>query len=223
MKIVAVIQARIASTRLHGKVLMPLAGKPLILNVIERVKRATKIDEVVLAVPSRDIDAFIPFCELTSLYGYPLDEQDLVGRYLWAAAAYDADLIVRIPGDNPCVSPEYIDEAIENYLQSASVYYSNTTGLHWDVAVDGVGCEVMSMSRLKWLDQRTQGMPAYREHPHKWFQDHRHYTLPNAMIRLDVNDQNDYEFVADIFLHFGHNRFTTAEVVAYLEGKKVTA
>lgn len=234
MKIVAILQARLGSTRLKNKMMLPLGGKPLVQNVIERVPRATRIDAMVLAVPSADAATLAPIANGRAwLYAYPGDESDLVGRYLGAAQAYDADVVVRIPCDNPCVDPAYIDQAVQVYLESPHLYVSTMFPHVRDrIYLDGVGAEVLSMSRLKWLDQATTGHASYREHPHLLFQDHhlidgweqyQTYANVSETIRLDVNDQKDYEFVSDIFSHFGHNRFTTAEVVVYLASKKVPA
>src|SRR3990167_9729802 len=122
MKTVAIIQARAGSTRLPGKAFLPLAGKSMTQNIIERVQRATKLDDVVLAFPDTRTNADTTFADLAvrcgcSYYrGTGIDENDLVGRYLGAAEMYHADIVVRIPGDNPCVEPGYIDKAVEIYL-----------------------------------------------------------------------------------------------------------
>jgi spore coat polysaccharide biosynthesis protein SpsF len=213
MKTVAIIQARINSTRLSRKMLLPLAGKPAIQHVFERVQRAKGIDQVVLAIPQSDIrDLATSLCDV---FPYVGDEADLVGRYCAAAEAYRADLVIRIPGDNPCIDPTYLEHALEHYRAIPSVYYSNTTAECAGLWFDGLGCEVASVSRWKWLDARTYGEPDYREHPHQYFLDHRCYSLPKADIRLDLNTAGDYRFLSDIFDHFGHNGFTTPQLAAY--------
>lgn len=226
MKVVAILQARLSSTRLPGKVLMDLGGKPMVQHIIERVQRATKLDDIVLAVPSRDAADFAPLANGRAwLYAYSLDEHDLVGRYLSAAVAHEADIIVRIPCDNPCVDPVYVDAAIEDYLRDPVVYYSNTTALAGEQWVDGIGAEVCSRSRLAWLDQRTRGRTTLREHPHRYFEEQSMLMLPPAQIRLDVNTMQDYLFIADIYnaLYPINPQFGIAEILAYLETKKATA
>ena len=229
MKVVCIIQARRGSTRLKNKMLLPLAGAPLIQRVLERVKRATRLDYIVLAYPHADHDAFFPFVYQDDHLGYYADTgdaSDLVGRYLSAAKLYNADLIVRIPGDNPCVEPEYIDKAVNAWLENELSCYSNTTAMvengngAW-AYVDGIGAEVFSMSRLKWLDLKTRGTTSFREHPHAAFM----YELPHADLRLDVNTQADYDFIADIYqaLWPTNHHFTITDILAYLERKKVTA
>lgn len=218
MRIVAILQARLGSTRLPNKVLLPLAGKSMLRNIVERVQRATCLHEVVVAIPSDDWGPINALALPCPLYWHD-DAADLVGRYVATAEAFSADVIVRIPCDNPCIDPHYIDDAVLAYKQDPFIYYSNTTAMVGEVAVDGVGAEVCSRSRLHWLDQRTQGRPDWREHPHKYFESCGLLQLPAATIRLDVNTQAEYEFIQDIYAHFGHNRFTTEEVLGYLHTK----
>ncbi|MES2405687.1 MAG: NTP transferase domain-containing protein, partial [Pseudomonadota bacterium] len=229
MRVVAILQARMGSTRLKNKMLIPLLDKPLVQHVIERVQRATRLDDIVLAVPSRDAADFAPIANCRAwLYAYAGDEADLVERYLAAAQAFDADIIVRIPCDNPCVDPEYIDRAVFDFMEKPYIYYSNTTGLVTQPyrgsivqAVDGIGCEIFTVSTLKWLDNKSVGKPQWREHPHKYFLENYHYYLHPSDIRLDVNVQQEYECIKDIFDYFGHNQFTTRDVVQYLTTKEV--
>ena len=216
MKIVAILQARMGSTRLPGKMLLPLLDKPLVQQVVERVCRAERVDLVVTAVPLADHDSFAFLSASHALYDYPGPEADLVGRYLHAADAFDADVIVRVPCDNPCVDPAYLDAAITDYLTDPYLYYSNTTAWVGPVAIDGIGGEVFSRSLLQWIDQKVAHKPIYREHPHRYFEERGMLRLPPAQLRLDVNSEKDYNKVRDLYAHFGHNHFTALEIVQYL-------
>jgi spore coat polysaccharide biosynthesis protein SpsF (cytidylyltransferase family) len=239
MKIVAIIQARMGSTRLPGKMLLPLLDTPLIQHVIERTQRATKIDALIVAYPgTKENDDTIGRATRRCAsrgevwpFWYEGDENDLVGRYLSAAEGFKADLIVRIPGDNPCVDPYYIDLAVEHYLALPRIYESTMYPcVHDHCYLDGVGAEVVSMSRLQWLDQHTIGCAPYREHPHLYFQDqhlidgweqYQRHANHSETIRLDVNTQADYDCIRSIYDHFGHNQFTAEEIVASLDARKV--
>lgn len=215
MRIVAILQARLGSTRLPGKVLLPLAGTPMLQHIIERVQRASRLHGVALAVPHEDRAQFEGMgCGIVS--DDRIKENDLVGRYRAAAEVCEADVIVRVPCDNPCIDPAYIDAAVKAYLRDPFIYYSNTTDECDGKLIDGIGAEVVSMSRLRWLDARTQGHAIWREHPHRFFEDAGLLHLPPADYRLDVNTQADYEFIQSIYDHFGNNRFTTQQVVSYL-------
>lgn len=236
MKVVAILQARMGSTRLPGKVMLPLAGKPMLQNIIERVQRATRVHEVMVTCPIHDREAFLPVMQAcrngkTFLDEWFEDENDLVGRYLQAAIRRDADIIVRVPCDNPCVDPAYIDEAVQEWFKRPYHFYSNTTGtvdydggFKW-YGFDGLGCEIVSMSTMKWLDIVTSGKETWREHPHKYWEDFNKETdsdqpewsiktASDASLRLDVNTQDDYEFISSIYNYFGHNRFTSKEILA---------
>lgn len=216
MRIVAILQCRTNSTRLPGKAWLPLGGKPMVQNIVERVKRATRVHDVVLAVPGR-LEEFNAFnhgwCEV---FSPPVEEHDLVGRYLRVAERIGAEIIVRVPCDNPCIDPAYIDEAVDMYLRVPTLYYSNATAWCDRAIVDGIGAEVVSRSRLRWLYQRTTGRDDWREHPHKFFEEQGVLVQKKADWRVDVNTQSDYNFVSGIYNHFTHNQFTAQEVVSYL-------
>lgn len=221
MKIVAILQARMGSTRLPGKVMLPLAGKPMIQNIIERVQRATRVHEVMVTCPIQDRDAFLPVMQAcrngkTFLDEWFEDENDLVGRYLQSAIRRDADIIVRVPCDNPCVDPGVIDQSVDAYLDAVKplAFFSSTVWPVNYVNVDGLGCDVLSLSRLKWLDRKTKGNAHRREHPHAYFYDTGCIYHDPTGLRLDVNTQEDYGFIASIYNHFGHNRFTAPEILA---------
>jgi len=227
VRVVAILQARMNSSRLPGKSLLPLLGTPMVQHIVERVQRAKRVHEVVLAFPRADLDAFSFLSRTCTLYPYWGDENDLVGRYLGAANAFRADIVVRVPCDNPCVDPAYVDQCIEKYMAWPNVFVSNAGDAEVGVRiVDGLGCEVFSFSRLKWLDANTEGMPRYREHPHLLFHHHQEpstWSEMRSFIRLDVNTQSDYDFIKSIYDHFQRNDFTAEEIVAYLDSKTVKA
>jgi spore coat polysaccharide biosynthesis protein SpsF (cytidylyltransferase family) len=222
MKVVAILQQRLGSKRLPCKALLNLAGKNMTQNIIERVQRAKKLDLIALTYPAKD-DELREVLWRNNIYLSPWegDENDLVGRYLHTATITKADIIVRVPCDNPCIEPEYIDKAVEYYLDQPCVFYTNADAVWIDaMCIDGLGCEVFSMSRLKWLDRRTNGNKEQREHPHKFFNDedacHGNWRSQDAL-RLDVNTPADYDFIKRIYDHFGHNKFHVSEVLSYLE------
>lgn len=189
-------------------------------NLCERVSRAKRIHNIVVAVPPNDwkeIASAVDGCKV-AVEDYECPENDLVARHLMAAEDWGADIIVRIPSDNPMVEPEYIDRAVEMYLDGKHIFYTNTTGHVRKRLVDGVGAEVFSLTRLKLLDKLTQGQPELREHPHKWFYDANIAWLPDADIRFDVNTQADYDFIKGIYDHFQNNEFHVRDVLSYLNG-----
>lgn len=115
-KTLAIIQARIASTRLPNKVLLDIAGQPALAHVVERTRRATTIDEVVVATTTDPSDDPIErFCAQRKYLCYRGDQHDVLDRYYKAAQAYAAQVIVRITGDCPLIDPEVIDKTVNAF------------------------------------------------------------------------------------------------------------
>src|SRR5688500_8132039 len=126
MKVVAVVQARAGSTRLPGKVLMDVAGRPMLARIMHRVAAASRVDEVVLA--TSDLDRDDPVAELAASEGFGVfrgSEEDVLGRFAGAARAADADVVVRITGDCPLIAPEVIDEVVTRLVDDGADYASN--------------------------------------------------------------------------------------------------
>ena len=210
MKTIAVIQARLGSTRLPNKVLLPLAGKSMVHNVFERVSRAKKIDYAVIAWPT----------------DYDCDENDLVKRLLLCAQQHRAYRIIRVCSDCPCVEPREID-AVANYSPLKGKYMPVTvlsTAEDTKRNHDGFGGELYTVQQLEWMDKTIKDA-LYREHPHKFWIALRSYQYVGKKyskgFRLDVNTQENYEKLRDIYDHFGHNHFTVKEVIEYLEQKNL--
>ena len=103
---VAIIQARLGSTRLPGKVLRDIAGKTMIQRVVERVQQANTLDEIVIATTNEPADQeLVDFCESQSWNVFTGSEHDVLDRYVKTAKEYSADRIVRITSDCPLIEP----------------------------------------------------------------------------------------------------------------------
>lgn len=216
----AIVQARLNSTRLPRKVARAYLGFPMLYHLCERLLRTPSLTGVYVACPMKEIlymRTLVP--KGVQVIGPRCWEDDLVRRYLHVATYKRVDLVVRVPGDNPCVDPSYVEDAIQTYLRRPFLYYSNTTAQCGTEMVDGIGAEVFSLSRLEWLDRVTRGNDAWREHPHQYFVDQGLLTLPESTVRLDVNSYMDEELVKGIFDHFGHNQFTTQEALDALRNR----
>ena len=114
---VAIIQARMGSKRLPDKVLLDIAGEPMLVHVVERTKQATTIDQVVIATTNERAED--PIAELCSQRGYACyrgSSFDLLDRYYQAAKLYEAEVIVRITADCPLIDPEIIDKTVNAFL-----------------------------------------------------------------------------------------------------------
>ena len=226
MKVACIIQQRLGSTRLPGKALLPLVGKSMTQNIVDRVKRAKLVDEVVVAVPFVDWPKFVGIDGASVSAFRCVEENDLIGRYYETAKAYGADLVMRVCGDNPCVEPEYIDQLIRwektiGYAGMLKLILNSESGPQGH---DGFGGEIYSLEMLEWMD-RTIKASDYREHPHKfWFDIERYnYCGKNYPpgFRLDVNTQADYEKVKRIYDHFGGNEFHVEDAVRFLGSAKI--
>jgi len=127
-KIVASIEARMTSSRLPGKVLLPaIRGMSMIELMIDRVKQSKYIDEIVVATTTNDTDnPIIELCIKKGVKFYRGSEDDVLGRVLQAHKSLQSDIIVELTGDCPLVDPEIIDGIINEYLENNFDYVSNS-------------------------------------------------------------------------------------------------
>jgi spore coat polysaccharide biosynthesis protein SpsF len=227
--IVLILQARMGSTRLPGKSLLPLAGQPLVARVIERIKRCRMVNQIVLATTQKPQDD--PLETLARAYGIAVfrgAENDLVDRYYQAALAYNADVIVRVPADNPAPEPVQVDRTIEYHLESGNDFTSTYPGILDNGWPDGIGAEVFNFDTLERVWE-TSTDPRNREHPHTNFYEHpelyRIGTLqcPSEFrrpdIKLDVNTRQEYEFMAQLYdyLYVRNPEFTVLDIIRWYD------
>ena len=203
----AVLQARMTSTRLPGKSLLPLAGVPLIEHIINRLKALTELDHIVLAVP--DSHAETPLIEkakrldITVIKG---PEEDVLKRFLMAADQVKAQHIVRVCGDNPLIDRQLMSSLIDTHLKQNADYT-----ITFDSIPLGTGTEIVRVDTLKQIAQTTIE-PKYREHVTTWFHDHpttgvqpcvsAPAYLINRPYRLTVDTKNDLALMEKIFKNF---------------------
>ena len=123
-KIVATIEARMTSTRLPGKVLLPLAGKPALERLVERLKRSLYIDEIVVATTTNQTDEpIVELCESLGVKYFRGSELDVLKRVLGAAESVRADIIVEITGDCPLMDWRIVDRGIEEFYSQNILYH----------------------------------------------------------------------------------------------------
>ena len=224
MKVVAIIQARIGSTRLPGKVLLDLAGKPMLARCVNRTRRAQTLDEVVVATTEQPTDeAIVRLCAERGCPCFRGSEDDVLDRYYRAAVEHQADVVVRITSDCPLIEPDIIDRVVQQFLdlQPEVDYACNT--LPRRTFPRGLDTEVM---RFDVLEQawREDNNPAWREHVTPYIQRNpdlfRIHGVVNEVdyshIRWTVDTSEDLAFVRCIYNHFGHDRFSWREVLAVL-------
>ena len=166
-RIVAIIQARMGSTRLPGKILMDIAGLPMLARVVERVRRAITVDEVVVATTEvSDDDVIARYCQDQ---GYPYvrgENLDVLSRYLKAAKTFKADIIVRITADCPLMDPHVVDQTVKAFLLAyPEAQFGTNRGLNQIERTYPIGMdvEVMTFDALE-MAFREAKEPYQREH-----------------------------------------------------------
>jgi len=165
-RIVAVIQARMDSSRLPGKMMLSLHGHPIIEWVVRRVTSSRRLDDVVVAIPdTRNDDILAQFItENLQAKVYRGSEQDVLNRFLGAAKSTPASHVVRVCADNPLVSGEVIDDLIQFFTEHPCDYvYNQGDGGRTNTYPDGLGAEMVPFALLGWLDQHAIDT-RHREH-----------------------------------------------------------
>lgn len=228
MKAVCTIEARFASTRLPGKVLLPVAGKPMLELMIERLTRARTVDEVVIATTDRPSDDAIENLGRRLGVGtFRGSEDDVLARVLGAAQAYQADLIVETTGDCPLIDPAIVDKVVADYRIGGADFVSNVLPY---TTPRGTDVRVFSTAALARVDELTDD-PADREHVSLYFMERPgEYRLRNvetalpafaADLRLTVDTPEDLELIRRIFeeLYPVKPEFTLGDVLELLQGR----
>ena len=153
-----VVQARVGSTRLPGKVLMDLAGEPLIVRVVERVARMqTPVRIVVATTTDPADDGLVSVCRAAGIEVFRGHPTDLLDRHLKVACHYGAEVVAKVPSDCPLVDPAVIDAVFARFAEGDSDYTSN---LHPASFPDGNDAEIMSVEVLIGLARSPVGFRA---------------------------------------------------------------
>lgn len=199
MKTVCIVQARMGSKRLPGKVLLPLNGHTVIGEVLTRCKKIPGVDEVVCAIPSGDHALALTALEYGRIFCG--DEMDVLGRYCEASRAADAEVIVRITGDCPLISPELCGEVLLALKRNKAQYSSNVLPRTFPRGMD---CEAFTDTTLRLADRLTF---EDREHVTTWMQ--RSDTVERVNVRspwpmdgrLTLDTEDDYKVICAAFGH----------------------
>lgn len=224
-KTVAIVQARMSSSRMPGKSLMDLAGKPLLQHVIERLGRSRLLDGIVIATTDDAADA--PILEFAAKHGisaYAGDRDDVLARYLAAATQYEADIIVRVTGDCPLIDPRLSDDVIAARAEADAEYAGNFVVRSFPRGADTEAFTIDSFGRVAAKASR----PYEREHVTPYYYLHREEfrlisveakgNLRRPELRLCVDTDDDLQLVRTIFERLGPgNSFSIPDIVALVE------
>lgn len=221
----AILQARVSSTRLPGKVLKPILGEPMLLRQIERLRRCRGFDRLVVATSTdASDDPLAAACEGWDVACHRGSLDDVLDRFVAAARAYQPDIVVRLTGDCPLADPEVIDAVIRYFRQGDYDYASNVDPPTFP---DGLDVEVMRYSCLVQA-HREATLPSQREHVTPFIRAHAErfrlgcHTAATDLshLRWSVDEPDDFAFVKAVYeaLYPGKPDFTTADVLRLLAG-----
>jgi glutamate-1-semialdehyde 2,1-aminomutase/spore coat polysaccharide biosynthesis protein SpsF len=206
MKTVAIIQARMSSSRLPGKVLAEVGGRPMLARVVERVSRAGEVDLVVVATSTSPADdAVAQFCRDHGVECFRGDEQDVLDRFYQTAKAHHARTIVRITADCPLIDPRIIDRVVRTLQQENADYASNTDPPTFP---DGLDVEAFTFAALEkaWREARKA---VEREHVTPYLRQSEQFRRCNVAHSTDlsrhrwtVDEPADLEFVRRVYRRF---------------------
>ena len=205
-RIVAVVQARMGSTRLPNKVMRPMAGTPMIGLLLRRLSRARSLHGIVLATSAAPENK--PLADYVRGLGHAVfqgSEDDVLDRFYQAARSQEATVVVRITGDCPLVDPELVDEVVRGFLDSGADYFSNAVPPSYP---DGLDIEVCSFAALESAWHGTSR--SYdREHVMPYLYESGQYRVAAqthaedlSALRWTVDEIDDFRVVEAVFAHF---------------------
>ena len=223
MRIVAVVQARMGSSRLPGKVLKGLGGQSVLARVVQRLHRSSLISEVVVAtsVSSGD-EAVVREAERLNVGCFRGSEADVLDRFYRAARAFHADTVVRITSDCPLIDPEITDQTIRAFLNEQPDYASNGLERTYPRGLDTEAMTAEALARA-W---RKANEPYQREHVTPFLYEHpelfRILSVTNDMDcsahRWTLDTPEDLEFIRAVYDRFGNGGdFSWRDVLQLVE------
>lgn len=217
----AIVQARMTSSRLPGKVLLPLAGKPVLQHIIERLRRSKYIDEVVIACTTNEADQpIIDLCNQLDCKYYRGSEDDVLTRVLEAAKAFETDIIVEITSDCPCCDWNIIDTLIES-LEDRD-YVSNVMAR---TMPRGLDVQVFWTKILEMVDTEVDN-DIDRTHVSSWiYKNPKNYGryktncimleagVDYSNLRLTLDTKEDYHLLRFIYEAMEDNSFALGDIL----------
>lgn len=208
MKKVVIVQARMGSTRLPGKVLLPLAGRPVLAHVVDRLRAVPNIDDVMIALPDTpEDDRLAEFCRRADVPYYRGSQSDVLSRYYGAAVQERADVVIRVTSDCPAIDLGVTAQTIQAFLDDRSYdYMSNTTTRL--TFPRGLDTEVFTFAALEHA-QRNAHIEFEREHVTPYIKMHPELFKAGlvaneqdwSQYRWTLDTPEDYELLQRIFNH----------------------
>ena len=223
MKVLAIIQARMSSERLPQKVLKEINGKPMLMHIIDRIKRSKYIDEIVVATTTQAMDDMIE--EALCNYGVGLyrgNIYNVLDRFYQCAKKYGAQYIVRLTADNPLIDVDLIDKGISQLVMDGNNY--DYVALKEGYPL-GLGVEVFTFGALKeCYENATQSYEKEHVTPYIYCHEDRFNIkyISNkddySELRLTCDTPEDFELIKNIYSYFGEKKyFSMSEIVEYIK------
>ena len=219
-----IIQARMGSSRLPGKVLMKSGnGMPLLYHVINQLRHCSKVKNLVIATTTNQEDDEIEkFADNNSVDVFRGKEKDVLDRYFQCAKKYSFSTIVRITADCPLIDPQIVDKVIEQFFSGNYDFATNTLTRTFPIGTD---VEVFSFSALKRTWESAQ-LPSEREHVTPYLRNERNFKIINVQndknissLRLTVDRIEDFELIKQILKNISVNPIHLGDVLELFSRK----
>lgn len=222
--VLVILQARMGSTRLPGKIMKPILGKPMILRQIERVSRAKHVSRFIVATTSDPSDDRIEvFCRKQKILCFRGSVEDVLDRFYKAASLFHPRQIVRITADCPLIDPDLIDGVIELFQMGGYDYVRTSKRFP-----DGLDVETFSLEALtrafceaKLSSEREHVTPYFYKHPEKFKIREYESEADMSDLRWTVDHEADLSFVRKVYkaLYPKNSTFVTKDILLFLKGK----
>lgn len=203
MNIVAILQARMSSSRLPNKVLKTILDKPMLQWQIERVQQCKNINQLIIATSDKSEDqAIIKLCQKLKVTSFAGNLGNVLDRFYQAAKNANADIVIRLTGDCPLADTEIIDNAIKQHIDEQNIYTSN---VEKPTFPDGLDVEVFNFSALEnaWLNAKKNSelehVTPYIRHRSDIKKGHYLAEQDNSHYRWTVDEPEDFEFVTKVY------------------------
>ena len=239
MSINIIVQARMGSQRLPGKMMLDLFGQPIIYRILEKLRTCSLVDRVILAIPDTNMDLILAEVaqQIDGIDIVAGSESNLIERYQLACKRFPSEFVIRFPGDNVFPDPKQIDDLIGFHVEkNKKGFSSNLASVFDNKMIDGVGAEIFSSDLLMQINKVFATGPQ-TEHLHLNFYDYELKRNINPRIpvlapmppgilarpeyALDINTLEQYEFVRDIYKNvcMKNKDYSTIDIIKYLDNK----
>ena len=206
MKIVAIVQARMNSSRLPGKIMKKINGEPVLGLLLNRLKSSKKISKIVVATSKdKNNSSLIKYLKKIDYDFYEGSEENVLERYFLTAKKFSADIIIRITGDCPLIDASLVDNAIDKFFQKGCEYLSNANPPTYP---DGLDIEIFSFERLEEANNLSNDI-SEREHVTPFIKKNnavRKFNVKNSkdfsQLRWTIDEPEDFDVISNIFNHF---------------------